>query len=426
MKYKLSKFNYVFNIDNRTMGIYNTLSKALIGLDMQEYEQLYMYSSNEISVDKEKIYLDNGILAPYIKNENNVVNKTRIESIISNRVAVYRILPTSDCNARCFYCYEDKRNAVYMNKEIAKQVCDFISENSENRPIKIQWFGGEPLMNTEIIDYITSLLTEKYDNDRISFSMISNGSLINEDIVQKMLNSWKISDIQITLDGTTNEYNKRKNYFDLKNAFEIVKNNILLLVNNGIKTHIRLNYDYNNYLDIINLIEELGKILPHLNNLDVYGYHLYGSNNDNIVDVKKKDEWFAIQNALIKHGFSTPLDAFSLKRRRSQCFACQTNGFVILPTGDLYKCSMSINDSSAKIGDIWNGITNYKSLESWCHTDLKEKCVDCVFLPICQGGCRAGDLNYSSEVCFVQKDFIDDVLRERIRYHHLSVSEEKL
>ncbi len=416
MRYKLSKFNYSFIIDSKTMGIYNTLSKALIGLDLQEYEQLNSYSEKGISEEDEKIYLDNGILVPYTKNENNVINSTRINSIINNRMAVYRILPTSACNARCFYCYEDKSNASSMNKETAKQVCRYIFEQSDDRIVKIQWFGGEPLMNIDIIDYITFHLREEYNDNSISFSMITNGSLINEDIVRKMVNLWNISDIQITLDGTAHEYNKRKKYNGIKNAFEVVKNNISLLVNNGINTHVRLNYDFENYIDIINLIEELRKTLPCKNKLHVYSYHLYGVNNNSTIDSKKKEEWFAVQNALIKQGFSTPLELFSLKRRKSQCFACQTNGFVILPNGDLYKCSMSINDKNAKVGNIWDGITNYKSLESWCYSGLKEKCIDCVFLPICQGGCRAGDLNYSSEECFVQKDFIDDVLRERIKF----------
>ena len=416
MKYKLSKFNYNFTIDSKTMGIYNTLSKALIGLDLQEYEQLNMYSNNMIPKEKEQVYLDNGILIPYTKNENNVVNCSRINSIIDSTVAVYRILPTSACNARCFYCYEDRRNAVFMNKETAEQVCQFISKQSENRAVKIQWFGGEPLMNVEIIDYITFLLRRKYDDSKISFSMITNGSLINDKILQKMVNSWNLSNVQITLDGTLHEYNKRKNYIGIQNAFEIVKNNIILLVNSGINTHIRLNYDFDNYIDIINLIEELGKTLPHVNNLDVYSYHLYGANNDSAIDTKKEEEWFAIQNALIEQGFSTPLRSFSLKCRKSQCFACQTNSFVISSNGELYKCSMAIDDKKAKVGDVWSGIANYKVLERWCYPGLKEKCIDCVYLPICQGGCRAGDLNYSSENCFVQKDFIDDVLRERIKF----------
>lgn len=416
MKYKLSKYNYIFNINNETMGIYNTLSKALVGLDLQEYKQLEGYSEHSISKEKEQIYLENGILIPYFKNENSAVNKARINSIINNKLSVYRILPTSACNARCFYCYEDKRKASYMDKTTAEQVCKFVIEQSDDYFIKIQWFGGEPLMNTDIIDYITSTLREQYNDNKIIFSMISNGSLINDKIAEKMINEWKISNIQITLDGTMQEYNKRKNYIGISNAFEIVKNNILLLANKGIKINIRLNYDYENYIDILNLIEELGHLFSHINNLNVYAYHLYGANNNYPIDTRKREEWFTIQNALIKNGFLTPQEAFCLKRRKSQCLACQTNGFIITSNGELYKCSMATNDSSAKVGDVWNGIINYKALESWCNPGLNEKCADCVFLPICQGGCRAGTLNYSSEVCFVQKDFIDDVLRERVKY----------
>ncbi|MBD5513925.1 MAG: SPASM domain-containing protein [Lachnospiraceae bacterium] len=44
------------------------------------------------------------------------------------------------------------------------------------------------------------------------------------------------------------------------------------------------------------------------------------------------------------------------------------------------------------MGNIKTGITNYPVFERWCNTSLREECTECPFLPLCQGGCRAGDL----------------------------------
>lgn len=132
-------------------------------------------------------------------------------------------------------------------------------------------------------------------------------------------------------------------------------------------------------------------------------------------DLLAKKEWFYVQQVLIKAGFLKPLEAYSLTIRNSQCFACSANSFVIMPNGRLYKCAVATKDKSACIGSIDEGIINYSVFERWCDPSLREECASCVFLPLCQGGCRAGVLGYMSEQCFTQKEFAADVLRERLK-----------
>lgn len=259
------------------------------------------------------------------------------------------------------------------------------------------------------------LLRQQVGDSNIQFSIITNGSLINDELIHKMTRDWNISQIQITLDGTDKEYAKRKNYVGLADPFRTVLQNILLAIQTGIRTVIRLNYDYNNYSDIVKLIDLLGETLPHAENLRVYAYHLFSADTKNPVDQNREKEWLAIQNALILHGFTTPEQAFSLSTKRTRCFACQTKGFVITPDGVLFKCPMAIADANAKVGDIWNGITNEAVMDCWCNIELKTQCHTCVFMPVCQGGCRAGELGYSSERCFPQKEFVDEMLRQRLR-----------
>ena len=91
-----------------------------------------------------------------------------------------------------------------------------------------------------------------------------------------------------------------------------------------------------------------------------------------------------------------------------------------MPNGELFKCTLAMRNSSEKVGDIWNGIIRQDVIDKWCDTSLTERCSVCCFLPICQGGCRAGFLDYTSDLCFPQKSFVDDVLRERIKYLNVS------
>ena len=79
--------------------------------------------------------------------------------------------------------------------------------------------------------------------------MTSNGSLFNEDLAEKAAKDWKVSSIQITLDGTEEYYNEAKAYVD-GSDFNKVVNNIKLLTSKGIFVSIRLNYDSHNYDNI--------------------------------------------------------------------------------------------------------------------------------------------------------------------------------
>lgn len=303
-----------------------------------------------------------------------------------------------------------------MSKEVAQQTVKFISEHIGERDCLIQWFGGEPLMNTEAIDIIAEKLNNILGNDKFYSMMVTNGSLINSNIIKKMLNSWNVHRVQISLDGAHQAYERRKKYIDINTPFEIVLNNINNMLQAGIRVYIRINYDQSNYRDIPLLLDILKKEFNSCENLKVYAEHLFGEKTILIADKFAKEEWFFIQKALIEYGFTDNLEAFRLERRKYKCFACSHRSFVILPDGNLLKCTLALGKNSAYIGNIWNGIERYENLEKWCDTSLAKECISCKFLPICMGGCQAGFLGYGAETCFSKREFIDDILRERLKY----------
>lgn len=417
MDYKPSKFNVTFFVDQDITGVYNTSSRSLIGMSSEEVNALKS-GGTTLSEEAKKICLENGFLVPMATNENKLLDQVRTEGLLHNKVAIYRILPTTACNARCFYCYEDHQQSISMDQATARQTVKFIQACSNNMPVHIQWFGGEPLLNLGVIDYLTQLLQQQRENHNLEFSIITNGSLLDTSIIKKMKFDWDISDIQITLDGTAQEYAKRKRYIKLSNPFDVVLRNISMAVESGLRTTIRLNYDFENYRDILQLIGQLGKVLPHTKNMRIYAYHLFEARPQSNKDEAHEEEWFAIQDALISQGFTTPKQSFSLPLKRTRCFACQTKGFVVMPDGTLFKCPMAINDPSAKVGDVWHGVTNSDIMARWCNTEIEPQCQDCALLPTCQGGCRAGELGYSSERCILQKDFAEKILLRR--YIHLT------
>ena len=424
MKHKASVFNYYFALDKGMTGIFNTLSGSIIGLPDDDCEKL----KNDSSALKQNIQdslISKGFLVPYVLNEYDAVHMKRIKSILNNDVSFYRILTTLDCNARCFYCYEGKSRAEYMDLSVAEQTAKFIIDHINERRCILQWFGGEPLMNTKVIDLISGMLRENLGDEKIRPVMITNASLADDEIIGKMKDAWNLYLLQITLDGTSEEYNRRKNYISVKNPFELVIENIKNVLRAGIKVSLRLNYDKNNYLNLCELVEYLkSEGLNKEENFTIYSYPIFSISRDAMPNISGKEEWFAIQTALMKNEFLTPKEAFALRTRRTQCYGCSSKSFIVMPNGELFKCTLSMKNPSERVGDIWNGITNYEVMGKWCDTSVTENCAACCFLPICQGGCRAGVFDYTSDLCFPQKNFVDDVLRERIKYLNASGKKE--
>lgn len=401
MQYKLSRYNYYFNFGEDEIGIFNTFSGAVVGLTPLEFESLKREKGDIES------HVRNGILVPFFKNELDAIYVNRVKHLVANGKPTYRLFTTTDCNARCFYCYEDRGTKTYMSIETAERVCDFILGNIGEQECFIQWFGGEPLLNPDVID----LISRKLEN-QAQFMMITNASLIDT-IGVEQINNWHISKIQVTLDGTKDVYNKRKGYVDIVDGFSNVIRNIVSLIEREIFVSIRINYDHQNVEDALSLIAFLAKALPtDRRNYGIYAAHLFSSVR---VDDEKtrQDDWFRIQNALIENKFSTVQKSFSLNYRSSQCFACQTRSFVITADGGIYKCALSTENADERLGDVYSGITNYEMLMSWADPSIRKECQSCVWLPVCQCGCEAGRKGYITDKCILQKGFVDEVLRAK-------------
>lgn len=121
-----------------------------------------------------------------------------------------------ECNARCFYCYEDGLRYGRMRQEDCENIVNFLKTLDCSQGIDLTWFGGEPLMNQEWMDCFSDSL----EKTGIEFSafIITNGSKIDDTTIDKMVNKWKIQAIQITLDGSYEKYFSRKDYVDQNDA----------------------------------------------------------------------------------------------------------------------------------------------------------------------------------------------------------------
>ena len=154
------------------------------------------------------------------------------QSYLKFKPIIMDIEPTTGCNFRCTMCQVSDPSFVAKNLDIEtfKKV---ILNNKQLINIKLQGMG-EPLVNTRIYDMID--FANKYG---ISVEFVTNGSLLNENNLNKLLNC-TLSRISVSVDGSTKEVFEK---IRVKSNFDLVVNNISrftkIFKSRGKKTEIR-------------------------------------------------------------------------------------------------------------------------------------------------------------------------------------------
>ncbi|EKO1913383.1 radical SAM peptide maturase, CXXX-repeat target family [Clostridium botulinum] len=163
---------------------------------------------------------------------------------------------TEDCNLRCKYCYQVKKNnRNVMSFDIAKKAVDYVLNNESlyNFDAVIwNFIGGEPFLEIDLIDKITDYIKiQTYIKKHKWFSMhrfcfSSNGILYGTEEVQKYIkkNQGKCS-IGISIDGTKQKHDLQRVYPDGRGSYDDVIKNIPLWIsqNPGASTKVTIGHD---------------------------------------------------------------------------------------------------------------------------------------------------------------------------------------
>ena len=413
MKYKKSRYNYFVPYENNQTILYNFYSNYTSLFDA---DTLKRYNGDQLTDNEQEELYKRGFLVDIDRDELQLIKDDRLTQNTKENEKLFRVWTTSGCNARCFYCFEKGLPVETMTEDRCDDVIKYITKDlKEKDRCVIEWFGGEPLLNTKAIDKITAGVKAicKEKNVHYHSTIITNGSLITPEIVNKMENEWDIIHAQITLDGSEEAYNKIKNYYNPeKHNFKQVIDNILLFKNSKkVYVTIRLNYTEDNYEELLDVIRYLGEQLQGVKNINCYVYPIWSTLNQDEEDkfistVQADQNLMNIFEEILKYNLNTIKKLIRTNRKLTSCKSCNINSCTILPSGKISKCSESFN---IVYGDIVNGIQDKDEYMSWSTRDFDPKCEDCVYLPICQGGCEASK-HIDMPKCFAYKPIIDDML----------------
>ena len=358
---------------NDGLLLYNTLTCSMVLLSPDE--------AADITAQQELI--DRWFLVPQEHDDQKLCRQVRQMAALLTPapkvVTTYTILPTTGCNARCFYCYEQGTKPVTMTAETASKVVRYIVAHRGSETVHISWFGGEPLVNAKVIDQICTELCEQGVPFRSE--MVSNGYLFDADKVQRARDLWQLRRVQITLDGTEQTYNRIKAYVHQGvNAFERVLTNISMLTAAGIRVIIRLNVDKHNIGEMAELAELLHQHFGSNEHLSVYSHELFGERTpeDNATLFAQRMQ---LEQQIAKHGIlrikELPKDI-----HLNQCMADNDGSVVIAPDGHLGKCEHFIDREF--FGHIDSEERDIAILRKFKERRAEiEACATCPFYPQC-------------------------------------------
>ena len=303
----------------------------------------------------------------------------------AKRVTGFTILPTTECNARCYYCFESNHPRCTMTDQIVEDTVAYIAKMCKGKPVDISWFGGEPLVGKNQIDKICAGLREREIQYRSS--IITNAYLFDERLVQRAKEDWHLTNAQITLDGTETVYNEVKNYIHPgENPYQRVLRNIGLLLDQKIAVNVRMNVTNKNAADLSDLIDELTARFGGDKGFSAYAHAVYEDVGFVPIsyDVDTR-EWVDIQTRALDSKLQEKKQLGSFAKlpglNMVHCMSDSDYSRVIYPDGSIGKCEDK--SSLEAIGDIYSDITDEAGAARYKAMEQIQECGNCPMFPEC-------------------------------------------
>lgn len=387
-----SIYTHIFQINN-TYYLFNTQNCLFAEISSELYNIIFDRDFTKLDHDTISNLLDKGILTNS-ESKYDYYNDQKIRYLsgsFDNTKLCLVIAPTSKCNFECPYCFEEKKRQITMKKGFSKAITSFINEHNNAKTLNLIWYGGEPLLSFNRIKEIYNNIKSDTNVQITNHSIVTNGYLINDDIIDFFKES-KLNKIQITLDGEEDSHNNTR-YIkgSRKPTYTTIINNIIKIAERipDCNVSVRINITKTNADDFISISRFLSSY--KLKNVSPYPGFIRKDTPD-----KKSlcNDCIDGENAVnFINSLKDKNISYSTKPKANTkgCMVNHINSYIIGPEGELYKCWNDFNNGNKIIGNICDTkITNKHLLHSYL-TELSafsdNDCKECMFFPICSGGC---------------------------------------
>lgn len=381
--YKYSRFNIIVKEETNRILLYNTYSLRYRWMYISDFKDIE--NKSNIDLGDVPVYLaEEGFIVSYDIDEIQRL-KDDVQAYIEEADFMFlSIFTTLACNYRCTYCFEKDQlcQTKHMTTETADEIISFIksryAEHQFTKPLKIKWFGGEPLINIEIIRYIS----DKLISNNIDFSamMYTNGRLLTKELAHELKDLGVTDNVVIPIDGLASTYAKLKackeedlykTIQNIKDAEDILKIVIHINISEASKADAKKLYE---------LLRDKYEIRSHICPSVIYPQNTDLITNDNSIELRD----------FINIADSIRCEKEYYISRNYGCEARNKDYYVIGTNGELYICEHLIGQKKYIVGNIKETLGRINKTGTILDSNrVIDDCSDCPIVPLCSGHCAA-------------------------------------
>lgn len=318
---------------------------------------------------------------------------------------------TSKCNLRCLYCSYYSSPADVDTDLPKEEWFTFFEELNHCKVMSVALQGGEPLVRKDLKEIIGSIV-----DNRMRFSILTNGTLITDDMADFLASTNRCSYVQVSIDGSS------ANIHDLcrgKGNFVKAVDGLKHLLDRKIKSTVRVTIHKGNFDDLDNiakfLLEDVG--LPHFSTNSASHMGLCRKNaeliqltaeehakamNSLLRLAEKYDRrilaqagplangkaWMEMEKARLEGQVSLPRRGYLVSCGGVNSKMAVRSDGIYVPCVQLSHMEMGRINKDDLI-DIWQHSPELNGLRNRVQIPLAifEYCKGCSYIPYCAGGC---------------------------------------
>ena len=317
---------------------------------------------------------------------------------------------SENCNLKCLHCYQENHKPIQLSYEqlekIYKQYKNLLKKLKMKGHINIT--GGEPLCNPHLFKILDLI---KKDEKLISFSILTNGTLITENIAKK-IKSYNPYYVQVSLEGGQ----KTNDYIRGKGTYKKIAKGIKNLKKYNIFTSISFTATTLNYKEFPKVVSYAKKY--KVDNVWSDRYIPLGDSEDKnlSLNVSQTQEYLSIMakerlKLKRKQYNKTTISMYrALQFQKTNDFACGCTAgdtlLTVMENGDLVPCRrMPIVVGNLLKDDMYKLYKTNSILKELRKNTIPDDCNDCEHAQMCHGGLKCltyaiyKDLNHKDIGC---------------------------
>ncbi|WP_158652350.1 radical SAM/SPASM domain-containing protein, partial [Helicobacter felis] len=304
------------------------------------------------------------------------------------------LLPAGDaCNFRCVYCYENHEDTARFKQLHSDKIFDLIERNRD-KSIRIEYFGGEPLLNLKwILEF-----QERIAHIPHTASMTTNGYLLSQENMQALVQR-NVKAFQITIDGLKEQHDKMRPKCGGSGSYNQIMGNIKAISTLKESFRVMLRCNFNQHSSSLEQRAQFFKNLDFIKGdyrfaLLFRPIGLYSDGNNTTTPERKQachsgapDMQGTWEREAQEQGFLLGDLGMLTQIAGSVCYASKSSNLTINPKLEVLKCTIALNQDHNKFGNLQEGLKlEAHKLEAWEeYIQFDPACKNCFFFFQCMG-----------------------------------------